>query len=136
MFSMFEWTSEFAINIGSIDAQHQSLFAIGRELYAAMTAGRGKSAILKTLDRLLQYTTMHFAHEERLMKLHKYPDFARHRAEHDALVIQVLAFRAEFEGSRAYIAVRMLQFIEDWLQMHIKVSDAAYAPCLKAKKAA
>ena len=31
---MFEWKNEYAVNIGSIDAQHQMLFAIGRELYA------------------------------------------------------------------------------------------------------
>ena len=32
MFRMFEWKNEYAIGIGSIDAQHQNLFAIGREL--------------------------------------------------------------------------------------------------------
>ena len=34
---MFDWKNEYAVNIGSIDAQHQMLFAIGRELYAAMS---------------------------------------------------------------------------------------------------
>ena len=41
---MFEWKNEYVVGIGSIDAQHQGLFAIGRELYAAMSAGQGKSA--------------------------------------------------------------------------------------------
>src|ERR1035441_5930406 len=35
-FGMFDWNNEYAVNIPSIDAQHQNLFAIGRELYAAM----------------------------------------------------------------------------------------------------
>jgi hemerythrin-like metal-binding protein len=136
MFSMFEWKNEYAMGIGSIDAQHQNLFAIGRELYAAMSAGQGKSVLARILDRLVQYTAVHFAHEERLMQLHRYPNFATHKAEHDALVKQVVAFQAEFTSGRATIAVQVLQFIKDWLEKHIKGSDFAYAPCLKTQKVA
>jgi len=134
--TMFEWKSEYAVNIGSIDAQHQTLFAIGRELYAAMSSGQGKAVLARILDRLVQYTAMHFAHEERLMLLHKYPDFAAHKAQHDALTKQVLAFQTEFTGGRATMAVEVLQFLKGWLENHIKVSDTAYTPCLKAQKVA
>jgi len=133
---MFDWKSEYAVNIGSIDAQHQMLFAISRELYAAMSAGQGKSVLAKILDRLVQYTAMHFAHEERLMQLHNYQDFAAHKAEHDALAKQVVAFQAEFNSGRATMAVQVLQFLKDWLERHIKGSDTAYVPCLKAQKVA
>jgi hemerythrin len=71
-FIMFEWKSDYAVNIPSIDAQHQGLFAIGRELYAAMSTGQGKTVMRRILDRLVQYTAMHFAHEERLMQMHGY----------------------------------------------------------------
>ena len=133
---MFEWKNEYAVNIGSIDAQHQNLFAMGRELYAAMSAGQGKSVLGRILGRLVQYTTVHFAHEERLMQLHQYPDFAAHKAEHDALVKQVLAFQTEFNAGRATMAVQVLQFLKDWLEKHIQGSDFAYAPCLKSQKVA
>ena len=133
---MFDWKNEYAVNIGSIDAQHQMLFAIGRELYAAMSTGQGKAVLGRILDRLVQYTTVHFAHEERLMQLHHYPDFAKHKAQHDDLVKQVQAFQTEFESGRATMAVQVLQFLKDWLESHIKGSDFAYAPCLKAQKVA
>ena len=133
-FYMFEWKSEFAVNIGSIDAQHQNLFAIGRELYAAMSTGQGKAVLARILDRLVQYTAMHFAHEERLLQLHGYPGFAAHKAQHDALVKQALAFQQDFQSGKSAMAVQVLQFLKDWLEKHIKVSDFAYAPCLKAQK--
>jgi hemerythrin len=136
VFSMFEWKNEYVVGIGSIDAQHQGLFAIGRELHAAMSAGQGKSVLARILDRLVQYTTVHFAHEERLMQLYHYPDFAKHKAEHDALVKQVVAFQTEFNGGRATLAVPLLQFIKDWLEKHIKGTDFAYIPCMKAQKVA
>jgi len=136
MFRMFEWKSEFSVNIGSIDAQHQNLFAIGRELYAAMSAGQGKAVLGRILDRLVQYTAAHFAHEERLLQMHKYPGFAKHKAEHDALVKQVMAFQAEFSAGHSTMSAPVLLFVKDWLEKHIQGSDVAYAPCLKAQKVA
>jgi hemerythrin len=70
------------------------------------------------------------------MQLHGYPDFAKHKAEHDALTSQVLSFQAEFDGGRASMAVQVLQFLKDWLEKHIKGSDFNYTPYLKAKKVA
>ena len=136
MFRMFDWKPEYAVGIGSIDAQHQGLFAIGRELYAAMSTGQGRAVLARILDRLVQYTTVHFAHEERLMQLHKYPDYAKHKAQHDALVKQVMGFQADFAGGRATMAVPVLQLIKDWLENHIKVCDTAYAPYMKAQQVA
>jgi hemerythrin len=133
---MFEWKTDYATGIGSIDAQHQSLFAIGRELYSAMSAGEGKAVLARILDRLVQYTTVHFAHEERLLKLYNYPDFEAHKVEHDALVKKVLALQVEFRAGRATMAVQVLQFLKDWLDAHIRKSDMAYTQCLQAHKAA
>jgi hemerythrin len=136
MMSMFEWNANYSVNIGSIDAQHQNLFAIGRELYAAMNAGQGKAVLGKLLDRLVQYTAVHFAHEERLLKLHNYKEYAAHKAEHDALTKQVLQFQADFTSGRAAMSVQLLYFIKDWLEKHINGSDKRYAPALREKAVA
>jgi len=133
---MFEWKNEYAINIGSIDAQHQMLFAIGRELYQAMSAGKGRSVLSKILDRLVQYTKLHFNHEESLLRLHQYKNFASHKAEHDALARKVVEFQADFNAGKIAMALQVLDFVHDWLQNHIKESDFAYAACLKGKKVA
>ncbi len=133
---MFEWKTEFAVGIASIDAQHQKLFAIARELYEAMSAGRGKASLALILDRLVQYTSVHFAHEERLMRVYDYPDFLRHKTQHDALTKQVLGFQKDFESGKVSMTVQLLQFLKDWLENHIKVSDFEYAPCLKQKNVA
>lgn len=133
---MFEWKPEFATGIVSIDAQHQKLFAIARELYEAMSAGRGKASLALILDRLVQYTATHFAHEERLMRIYEYPDFLKHKAQHDALTKQVLGFQKEFDAGMVSMTVQLLQFLKDWLENHIQVSDFEYRICLKQKNAA
>ena len=133
---MFEWKSEYSVGIGTIDAQHQGLFAMCHDLHEAMRTGQGKDVLARLLDRLVQYTKTHFAHEERLQQMHAYPDFAKHKAEHDALTKKVLAFQEEFSAGRAAMAVDVLQVLTDWLVKHIQRSDFAYAPHLKAQRVA
>jgi len=127
---MFAWKDEYSVQIRSIDAQHRNLFATAAELYSAMSAGQGKTACTRILDRLVQYTSVHFAHEERLMRQYNYPELAAHKAEHDALTKQVLQFQADFQGRRATLTVQLLQFLKDWPEKHIKGTDKRYVPCL------
>lgn len=133
---MFEWSPRYSVQIGSVDAQHQNLFRIAAELYAAMSAGQGKSVLARILDRLVSYTTVHFAHEERLMRLHDYPDLEAHRAQHQALTLKVQGFQADFQAGRATMTVQVLTFLKDWLESHIAGSDQKYAPFLREKAVA
>ncbi len=133
---MFEWKNDYSVGIGSIDAQHQNLFQIVSELYAAMSAGQGKAVLAKTLDRLVQYTASHFAHEERLMGQHGYPDLAAHKAAHDALTKKVLQFQANFESGNAIMTVDLFEFLNDWLVTHIQGTDRKYVPFMVQKAVA
>ena len=129
---MFEWSNSYSVGINSIDAQHQNLFALGRELHTAMSNGQGKASLAKILDRLVRYTTVHFAHEERLMRLADYPDLAAHAAAHAALTQKVLQFQKDFEAGRVTMTVQLLQFLKGWLSHHIQGSDQKYAPHVKS----
>jgi hemerythrin-like metal-binding protein len=133
---MFEWNQKYSVGIQSIDAQHQGLFALGHELHAAMSAGQGKSALARILDRLVQYTAKHFAHEERLMRQNNYPNLAEHLEEHAALTRQVVQFQADFHAGRVAMTIQLLNFVKNWLQQHIQGSDKKYTPYLIAKEVA
>jgi len=133
---MFEWKPQYSVHMSSIDGQHQNLFRLAEELYAAMSAGQGKESLSGVLSRLVQYCSVHFAHEERLMLVHGYPDLAAHQAQHAALIKKVLKFQSDFDAGHVAMTVHLLQFLKDWLQEHIAVSDQKYAPYLIAKAVA
>jgi hemerythrin len=133
---MFEWQPHYSVNIGSIDAQHQNLFRIAGELHAAMSAGQGKNALARILERLVQYTARHFAHEERLMGLHGYPGLAAHRAEHQELTRRVLQFQTDYDAGRVAMTVELIHFLKDWLTHHIAGTDQKYAPFLTERAVA
>jgi hemerythrin len=129
---MFEWKAEYSVGIGSIDGQHQKLFTLTRELHQAMNAGQGRAAVARILDRLVQYTVVHFALEERLMEECGYPGLEEHRIEHESLTKKVLAFQADYEAGRGPMSVQLLLLLRGWLEHHIQEEDQAYAPYLKA----
>lgn len=133
--SMFEWKAEYSLGHGAIDGQHQRLFALANDLHTAMTQGKGKGALSETLDKLVSYTQTHFAHEERLMLAHHYPEYAQHKAAHDALTARVVEFQRDFAAGRVGMTVELLQFLRDWLRTHIGETDRKVALFLKSKAA-
>jgi len=133
--SMFEWKQEYSLDHRDIDGQHQKLFAFANELHAAMSQGHGKDALSKTLANLVSYTKQHFANEERLMQANHYPDYPKHKADHEALTSKVEAFQKDFEAGRLGMTVELLQFVKDWLRHHIGETDKKVAEFLKTKAA-
>jgi len=133
---MFEWKNSYSIQIPEIDAQHQNLFRIAAQLHAAMTSGQGKAVTEQILDRLVSYTKVHFASEERLMADYNYPDAAAHKQEHDSLNGEVMRFQADFKSGRRTMTVQLLQFLRDWLQSHIAMSDTKLAPYIRGQAVA
>lgn len=133
--SMFEWKQEYSLGHPDIDAQHQRLFALASDLHSAMTQGKGKDTLSRTLQNLVAYTKMHFAAEERLMQIHGYSEYPAHKAAHDALTAQVLEFQHEFEAGRVGLTVQLLQFLKDWLRHHIGETDRKVATFLNSRAA-
>jgi len=133
---MFEWKERYAIGIDSIDAQHKGLYANGAELFAAMSAGQAKERLSSILAHLVQYTEAHFAFEERMLQLHKYPDFPAHKAKHDDLTRQVKQFQQDVRSGKIGVGVPLLAFVEEWLTQHIGNVDRRYVPFVTAKAVA
>ena len=130
---MFEWNPQYSVGIASIDAQHQVLFAIGRELYSAMGSGQGKAAVGPVLERLVRYTKTHFEHEEQLLSKNAYPDLQNHKKKHNGFTDRIVQFQEDYAAGRIGVTIELLEFLRDWLVNHIQQEDVAYTPCLKGK---
>jgi hemerythrin len=133
---MFEWKSEYSVRLPEIDAQHQRLFALASELHVAMSQGKGKTVLEPALARLIEYTKVHFADEEKLMRRYNYPDSDAHKILHDQLTAKVLDFQDRFVHQEACLTVDLMEFLQNWLAHHINGSDQKYSADLRGKGAA
>jgi hemerythrin len=121
----FHWTPDFTVGVEAFDAEHRKLVEVLAVMHEAMRLGRGREVSGRVLDELFRYIVAHFAHEERLMARHSYPDFERHSLFHRQLTENVLECRRKNDAESVDTA-RVLQFVMDWLREHILVADKKY----------
>jgi hemerythrin len=122
------------VGVTLLDDDHKKLVGLVNELYDGIQAGAGKESVGKVLDRLIDYTKVHFAHEEQFFSQTAYPASAAHKKEHDALCQQVVAVQEKYRaGAGNTLSFEVLNFLKNWLVNHIQGSDKKYGPYLNAK---
>jgi hemerythrin len=126
----FKWSSDYSVNIKTIDDQHQELVNILNRLFVAVCQREGDKVIAGILDALMSYTKKHFALEERLMREAKYKDVEPHVAEHKKLIDQLDNLCKQHLIEEKVIYFEMLRFLKKWLKEHIKGVDTKYSAAL------
>ena len=129
----FQWTEELSVNIEEIDNQHQQLVSLMNNLSVAIHMGKGDNVLGEILTKLSEYATIHFATEERLMKIHGYPDLANHKKEHHALKNHVLELNSRLNAGQLLPAVTVSNFLKDWIVNHFQQTDMKFGPFLNDK---
>ncbi len=132
--SLFQWNDNFSVGNSEIDGQHKKLFELADRFHSAMASGQGKQTLQQTLTDLIDYTKHHFATEERVMLSSSYPEYRQHKAEHDALTLKVVQFRDDVAANRAVISIDVLQFLREWLIIHIGQTDKKIAAYLRQRR--
>ncbi len=127
----FKWSTDYNVNIKTIDDQHRVLVNILNHLFVAVTKREGDKAIAGILDALMSYTQTHFALEERLMHQAKYKDIKRHIEEHKKLVEQLDQLCKKHLIEEKPIYFEMLSFLKTWLKEHIQGVDTKYSAALQ-----
>lgn len=132
--ALFEWSDRYSVAVPEMDAQHQALVGILNQLHNAMLASKGRDAIEPILLSLTPYVARHFAAEEKLMQAAGYPEFARHKAEHDKLSAEVSKFQRQYQDGKVALTVPLLHFLKSWLKDHIVESDSKYGPYVNRRR--
>ena len=127
----FKWSSDYSVNIKTIDDQHQELVNILNRLFVAVSKREGDKVIAGILDALMSYTQTHFTLEERLMRDAKYKDFEAHKHEHKKLLEQLDQLCKKHLLEEKPIYFEMLSFLKTWLKEHIQGVDTKYSQALQ-----
>ena len=131
---MIQWTTDLAVGIEEIDAQHQELFRRADRFVAGLSEpSRQDVGILLSYLRL--YCVTHFGAEESWMREVSYPGYAAHKAEHDGFVERILELSREHErrGSPGLEPLRVGGWLQRWLEEHVSGTDRAFAKFVLAR---
>jgi hemerythrin len=111
-----------------MDDQHGILMDTMNELRLAMVRGSGREQVSELLDRLIEFTRMHFWSEEQLMEQTGYPGLAEHRAEHHTMLAQILQSTHRVQYGEGVKMRPLLRFLREWFTEHIEGLDREYGP--------
>ena len=131
---IIKWSSDFALGIDEIDAQHKALVGMINALDASTHEEYSAEKMRRLLDELNAYVKDHFGFEERLMAGGGCSQdlVTRHCGEHAYFRSVLRDLTADFENGRTSITVTLIEYLVHWLLHHIVVVDRAMAQQLNA----
>lgn len=129
-----EWRESLSIGVEAIDDQHKELLLRFDRLLNACQEGHGIEELKKLQTFLGEYVHSHFSDEEELQRLHRYPDYEAHHAQHVYFIEQVNKLEAETkqEGISTHHVVETNNMLLKWLLNHISKVDKELGAFIKA----
>ena len=131
--ALIQWDDSLSVKVVEIDRQHQQLIEMINDLNNAMSHGKGKAVLGKIINGLVNYATTHFITEEKYFDKFGYPEAISHTKEHTDFVIKVSVFKNEFEKGNIALPLQIMDFLNDWLENHIKGADKKFGPFFNEK---
>jgi len=119
------------VGVEVLDQDHKKLIHILNRLYQGMKNGQGKDILGRTLDQLVEYTKFHFAREEGFFDKTAY-QAVEHKREHRELIKQAEQLQSRHKAGESALSVETLEFLKDWLNIHIQSTDKKYSSHLNA----
>lgn len=128
-----DWTPQFTVNHPTMDEHHQKIFKLVNQLHEGIFSKKSKEVLAETLYALIDYTELHFAEEELIMRQHNFPGYTQHKTAHEELLAQVHEFERKFNAGDNTFTPEIFHFlVSGWLVKHILGMDKMYAPFLKS----
>lgn len=120
-----EWRDSLSIGVDAIDNQHKELLLRFDKLLNACQAGKGIEELSRLQAFLGEYVHTHFSDEEELQRLHRYPEYEAHRAEHIYFIDKISKLKSETEqdGVSTHHVVETNSMLLKWLINHISIVD-------------
>jgi len=109
-----DWDESLSMYIPEIDAEHQHFIRLVNELNEAIIVRMNKKEIKSRMRAVLDDATMHFAHEEALLKERGYPEAEAHAQKH----AQISTFLNEFMESVDHGKIDL-----GWLEAGLKIKQ-------------
>lgn len=126
------WSDDMSVGCKALDDDHKVLIQALNDFIEALENDEGAFVTDGIFSVLAHYTDYHFSREEKLLAACDYPDLAEHIKTHAALKEQLFDCRRRFMlNSNAELEDEISEFLYNWLQNHILVSDMDYRKTLE-----
>lgn len=127
------WNESYSVGVRELDEQHKALIRMINEMHYAMNNDKGQEAISTIVDQMFAYMETHFSTEEGYMQQHNYLGYLAHQKEHEEFRAKARDLRERVRAGEFVLSFEIVQFLSDWLQKHIMVTDMKYTSLFAEK---
>jgi hemerythrin len=131
--TLLTWNHACAVGVKAMDEQHAVLMDTLNEIRLALVHGKGREQVSEAVNRLIEFTRMHFASEEQLLEQHAFPGSSEHRNAHQKLLAQIEDAALRTQHNDDLHTRSILLFLRDWYMTHIEDFDSQYGAWLNAR---
>jgi len=121
------WDEGLGTGIPAVDAEHRLQVSLINALDEVLRQGTDKALAERTLQQLVDFTSVHFLSEELMMRLYAFPNHDAHALEHGRLLEQLEAIRRAAGADDRAAALQLIEALRTWLVSHIKSMDQGFA---------
>lgn len=124
---LIQWDETMSVDMDELDEQHRELIDLINETYAAIQRHDEPQMIL-LLEKMRDYSIVHFEAEEAILRSCGYPGTESHAAQHRSFESRVEDFRRDMFTKTNLSQVFI--FLSRWLSSHIMHEDRKFIPWL------
>lgn len=127
------WESEYSVGIFKLDEQHKIFINLINQLHDATNQRKTLVTLKRILRNLETYTSMHFKDEEHMLAQVGYFRLRSHRNAHREFSRKLETYTQKIIGGETDKAVKLANFLDDWLDSHLDTVDRLYVEYLKKR---
>jgi hemerythrin len=109
----------------SLDDEHHMQIELLEAFRRAAMLPPDRHAVDEILDRLIDYTKIHFTSEQLLMRLYQYPGYQDHMDDHDQTIERIQALREAYLDGNQGLTLQTADALAEGLRTHIRTADRA-----------
>jgi hemerythrin len=119
--------SEAYLSHKALDAEHQGQIDLLLQIENEFSGAANPARLAFLLDRLIEFTDIHFMSEQVLMRERAYPGLPAHEEEHSQLIDHMRSFQRRVEAEGRRLTADQVSGLRGWVLHHIQTKDAAFA---------
>ena len=131
--TLLTWSHECIVGVEAMDDQHGILMDTLNELRISLIQGADRRAICLQLERLIEFTQMHFQCEELLLQRQGFPGAKEHETAHKQLLAKLYAALEQLNHNDFVQFSSLLEFLPGWYLEHIEQLDRPYGVWLNER---
>lgn len=122
--TLLKWRDEFSLGIPEVDHEHRELVRAINSVHQVLDESPSSAEASSALGEIHAQISAHFALEEKNMQARRYPAYAEHKRDHEALLDEIREIMDECERDLPYGREAFSAKLNSWFETHFRTHDA------------